>query len=337
MLKYGVLPLVISTIALSLFLKESVKDFYSSQAQPFPALVPAIDIHVFGAVVSTQSLAVLVVAIVTVAALHLLLNKTRLGRSMQATAQNPTLARILGIPVQRMVLYTFLINAVLVAIASILISPIYLAKFTNGETLGTGGVHRPPSSAASIRCAARLWAASFSAFSIICRRPTCRRNTVAPFPLIDPDRGDPVAAAGPASAGSRSARYDAASRILAAAAAAIAAVALPFFLKPFGIYLISMWAVLTIAAIGLNLTLGYAGQVSMAQGAFVGIGAYTVALLDPGRLSVCAGVRRRRRAVFRHRLDPRLSGAARCSIITSPSSRWRSRRWCSWCCATRNG
>jgi branched-chain amino acid transport system permease protein len=136
MLKYGVLPLVISTIALSLFLKESAKDFYSSQAQPFPALVPATDIHVFGAVVSTQSLAVLMVAILTVAALHLLLNKTRLGRSMQATAQNPTLARILGIPVQRMVLYTFLINAVLVAIASILISPIYLAKFSNGETLG---------------------------------------------------------------------------------------------------------------------------------------------------------------------------------------------------------
>jgi branched-chain amino acid transport system permease protein len=40
-----------------------------------------------------------------------------------------------------------------------------------------------------------------------------------------------------------------------------------------------MWAVLTIATIGLNLTLGYAGQVSLAQGAFVGIGAYTVALL----------------------------------------------------------
>ena len=57
------------------------------------------------------------------------------------------------------------------------------------------------------------------------------------------------------------------------------AVALPFFLKSFGIYLISMWAVLTIATIGLNLTLGYAGQVSLAQGAFVGIGAYTVALL----------------------------------------------------------
>jgi branched-chain amino acid transport system permease protein len=137
MLRHGVLPLVISTIALSLFLKESAKEFYSSQAQPFPALVPATDVHVLGAVVSTQSLAVLAITIVAIGALHFLLNKTRLGRTMQATAQNPTLARILGVRVQRMVLYTFLINAILAAIASILISPIYLAKFTNGETLGT--------------------------------------------------------------------------------------------------------------------------------------------------------------------------------------------------------
>jgi branched-chain amino acid transport system permease protein len=136
MIRHGVLPLVISTIALSLLLKEGTKNFYSAQAQPFPHLVPAIDLHVLGAVISTQSLAVLAIAVVTVVALQLSLGSTRLGRSMQATAQNPALARILGIPVERMVLYTFLINAALVAIASILISPIYLAKFTNGETLG---------------------------------------------------------------------------------------------------------------------------------------------------------------------------------------------------------
>src|SRR6266853_801469 len=136
MLKYGVLPLVISTIALSLFLKEAAKDFYSSQAQPFPALVAATDIHLFEAVISTQSLAVLAVAIATVVSMQLLLDRTRLGRRMQATAQNPMLAEILGVPVRRMVLYTFLLNAVLVAIASLLITPIYLAKFTNGETLG---------------------------------------------------------------------------------------------------------------------------------------------------------------------------------------------------------
>ncbi len=66
---------------------------------------------------------------------------------------------------------------------------------------------------------------------------------------------------------------------IAVAAAAIFAIVVPLFLKSYGIYLSSTWAVLSIAAMGLNLTLGYAGQVSLAQGAFVGIGAYTTALL----------------------------------------------------------
>ena len=66
---------------------------------------------------------------------------------------------------------------------------------------------------------------------------------------------------------------------VAVAAMAAAAIAAPFFLKSYGIYLMSMWAVLTVAAIGLNLTLGYAGQVSLAQGAFVGIGAYAAAIM----------------------------------------------------------
>ena len=55
--------------------------------------------------------------------------------------------------------------------------------------------------------------------------------------------------------------------------------ALPPFLARYGLYILSQWAVMTIAAMGLNLTLGYAGQVSLAQGAFVGIGAYAVAIL----------------------------------------------------------
>ena len=67
--------------------------------------------------------------------------------------------------------------------------------------------------------------------------------------------------------------------VIAVAVGAAFAIVVPLFLKPYGIYLSSTWAVLTIAAMGLNLTLGYAGQVSLAQGAFVGIGAYTTALL----------------------------------------------------------
>jgi branched-chain amino acid transport system permease protein len=136
MLRHGVLPLAIATMALSLLIKESVKEFYSAEAQPFPSLIPAFNIDILGAVVSLQSIGILVVAIAAVVLLQLLLAGTSLGRQMQATAQNPGVARILGIPVERMILYTFLINAVLITLASLLISPIYLAKFSSGDTLG---------------------------------------------------------------------------------------------------------------------------------------------------------------------------------------------------------
>jgi len=136
MIRHGVLPLVIATIALGLLLKEGVKEFYGAEAQPFPPLAADVDVSIAGASVAVQSLVVLAVAVVAVATLQLFLNRTRTGRSMQATAQNPAVARILGIPVERMILFTFLINAALTALASILVTPIYLAKFTNGEWLG---------------------------------------------------------------------------------------------------------------------------------------------------------------------------------------------------------
>ena len=132
----GVLPLVISTLALSVLLKEAAKDFYSAEAQTFPTLLPDTVIQIAGVAVSLTQLGVLAVALVSIALLQWFLAGTRTGRQMQATAQNPTVARILGVPVERMILYTFLINAALAALASILISPIYLAKFSNGETLG---------------------------------------------------------------------------------------------------------------------------------------------------------------------------------------------------------
>jgi len=53
----------------------------------------------------------------------------------------------------------------------------------------------------------------------------------------------------------------------------------PLGLRNYGIYLLSLWSLYAIAAMGLNLTLGYAGQMSLAQAAFLGIGAYVTALL----------------------------------------------------------
>ena len=181
MLRHGVLPLAIATMALSTFLKESVKTFYSAEASPFPSIAPSVDLHIFGVVVSWQNIAILVVALAAVAALQFLLARTRLGRQMQAAAQNPTVARILGVPVERMILYTFLINGALVALASLLITPIYLAKFTNGETLGLAafvaaiGRRFQPDSRGDRR------AVCCSASSTISPRPISRANIAARF------------------------------------------------------------------------------------------------------------------------------------------------------------
>lgn len=54
---------------------------------------------------------------------------------------------------------------------------------------------------------------------------------------------------------------------------------LPLGLQRFGLYMLSLWCVFVVAAHGLNLTLGYAGQISLGHAAFVGIGAYATALV----------------------------------------------------------
>lgn len=64
----------------------------------------------------------------------------------------------------------------------------------------------------------------------------------------------------------------------------------PPFLKSYGVYLFSYWLVFVIATMGLNLTVGYAGQKSLGHAAFFGIGAYTVAILMKAGISFWIGL-----------------------------------------------
>jgi branched-chain amino acid transport system permease protein len=66
--------------------------------------------------------------------------------------------------------------------------------------------------------------------------------------------------------------------------------AVPPFLKSYGVYLFSKWLVFVIATMGLNLTVGYAGQKSLGHAAFFGIGAYTVAILLKAGISFWIGL-----------------------------------------------
>ena len=64
----------------------------------------------------------------------------------------------------------------------------------------------------------------------------------------------------------------------------------PYFLKNYGIYLLTYWLVFIIATMGLNLTVGYAGQKSLGHAAFFGLGAYTVAILMKAGFSFWLGL-----------------------------------------------
>ena len=69
------------------------------------------------------------------------------------------------------------------------------------------------------------------------------------------------------------------SRKLAGLAVLAALILLPVALASFQLYFVTIILVYTIVAIGLNILMGYTGQISVANGAFMGLGAYTTALL----------------------------------------------------------
>ena len=69
-----------------------------------------------------------------------------------------------------------------------------------------------------------------------------------------------------------------------------ALIIVPNFLKNYGIHMFTTWLVFIIATMGLNLTVGYAGQKSLGHAAFFGIGAYTVAIFLKAGLSFWLGL-----------------------------------------------
>ncbi len=136
LIKHGVIPLVIATLGLSIAVKSIVRAGYSAEAHPFPSPFPAGQFALGGINISYADVGTLVIAGLIVIGLQMFLNRTVTGRAMQAVAQNTDAAKVLGINVQRMVLYTFLINAILAVVAALLVTPTYLAKFDMGESIG---------------------------------------------------------------------------------------------------------------------------------------------------------------------------------------------------------
>ena len=136
LLAMGVLPLVIATIGLSLFIRYSLQQFWTPLALPFPPIFPRVPIRLGTIIISWEEVMNVLLAGLVVGALQLFITRTRLGWAMQAVAQNRTLAAVLGIDVSRLVTLTFVLNAALAAVAAILIAPVYLVKYDIGIGLG---------------------------------------------------------------------------------------------------------------------------------------------------------------------------------------------------------
>lgn len=136
LIRHGVIPLVIATLGLSIGFKNLTRVAYSAQVYTFPSIFPDRLLELGGLRVSVADIGTVLVACGVAVGVQMLLNRTLTGRAMQAVAQNRDAARVLGINADRMVMYAFLINAALAALTALLVTPVYLAKFDMGDTLG---------------------------------------------------------------------------------------------------------------------------------------------------------------------------------------------------------
>jgi len=137
LLRFGMMPIVVATLGLSIAIRNGVRAGFSAEAHPFPSLFGDKLIHVAGVTLTSADIGTLVAAVLLVAGTQAYLSRTVTGRAMQAVAQNTESATVLGINVPRMVFYTFAINALLACAAALLVTPTYLAKFDMGEGLAT--------------------------------------------------------------------------------------------------------------------------------------------------------------------------------------------------------
>lgn len=106
--------LIIISIGLALFLRNGILFIWGGSNQNYDLpLVEAIDIG--GVKIAYYRIIVVALTIGAIVALHLILQNTKIGKAMRAVADNIDLARVSGINVEQVVLFTWIMTAVLTA------------------------------------------------------------------------------------------------------------------------------------------------------------------------------------------------------------------------------
>ena len=113
---------LITALGVSIFLQELVRNFYPATSdKPFPQLVdPSYQVSLGGGVsISAPSLLTVVAAVIGMVALSTFVRSSRTGRAMQATAQDPDTARLMGINTDRIIVIAFMLGAALAAVSGL--------------------------------------------------------------------------------------------------------------------------------------------------------------------------------------------------------------------------
>ncbi len=116
---------LITAIGVSILLQTLAMIIWKPNYKPFPTLLSTTPIQVGGAVISSTQIMILGVTAVSLAALMWLANATKLGRAMRATSENPRVAALMGVKPDMVISATFIIGAILAAIAGVMFASNY--------------------------------------------------------------------------------------------------------------------------------------------------------------------------------------------------------------------
>src|SRR3989338_8889651 len=128
---------LITAIGVSIVLQHLAMLVWSRNVLAFPQIIPLTTYTFAGATVTGVQLTIIGMCVAVMAGLAALVYRTRLGTAMRATAQNPQVARLMGVDVNRVIAATFIIGAALGAVAGVMVGTYYgVAQYTMGSVLG---------------------------------------------------------------------------------------------------------------------------------------------------------------------------------------------------------
>jgi branched-chain amino acid transport system permease protein len=117
------LSALISAIGMSLFLQNYVLLAQTSDFLPFPSLIPDLKIlEPYAAFLSTPEVVIIITTAIVMLLLTYLIKFTRVGKAMRATAQDREMALLVGVDVNKVISFTFIVGSATAALGGVLIA-----------------------------------------------------------------------------------------------------------------------------------------------------------------------------------------------------------------------